>query len=150
MKHSYENLNKTLFAAAVNFQTITNNGMMRRYMFDKKTGYPIEIEKPLKQTFGGTYFINRQIVEKIKKIYRENASAIKSLPQNINNESRDGYFQDFSFGTKKITCLNISNKSEEEKNVLRILADIRNIIDSLTPESEWHIKWDRFSFLHKI
>ena len=109
----------------------------------------IDIKKTVKKTFGGTYFVNRQIVDKIKNIYKENADIIKALPQNIHNESHNGTFQEFSFGTKKITCQDIINNSEYGKTILRILADIRNVIDSSTPESEWHVQWDEFSFLHK-
>lgn len=109
----------------------------------------IDINKTVKKTFGGTYFVNRQIVDKIKNFYNENVEIIKALPQNLSNESCNDNFQEFSFGTKKITCQNISNKSEDERTILRIFADIRNIIDSLTPESEWPILWNEFRFLHK-
>ncbi|MDY6398571.1 MAG: hypothetical protein SPL22_12685 [Treponema sp.] len=140
---------KVYYDGAIKCERITNVEMMRKCILDKKTGQKIEIEKPLKTTFGGTYLINREIVEKIKNIYKENADIIKALPPNIHNESCDEFFQDFSFGTKKITCRNISNKSEDEKSILRIVEDIRNIIDSLTPESEWHVHWYEFSFLNK-
>ncbi len=140
---------KVYYDGAVKFQTIKNIGVIREYGIEKTTGHIVDKEKTLKKTFGGTYFLNKQIVEKIKNIYNEKAEIIKDLPLNLSNESCNGNFQKFSFGTKKIICQNISNKSEDERTILRIFADIRNIIDSLTPESEWSILWDEFNFLHK-
>lgn len=140
---------KVYYDGAVKFQTIKNIGVIREYGIEKTTGHIVDKEKTLKKTLGGTYFLNKQIVEKIKNIYNEKAEIIKDLPLNLSNESCNGNFQKFSFGTKKIICQNISNKSEDERTILRIFADIRNIIDSLTPESEWSILWDEFNFLHK-
>lgn len=140
---------KVYYDGAVKFQTIKNLGVIREYGFEKTTGHAIENERPWQETFGGTYFLSRQIVEKIKSVYKENAEIIKTLPQNISNESCNDIFQEFSFGTKKITCQNINNKSEDERTILRIFTGIRNIIDSLTPESEWPILWDEFEFLRK-
>lgn len=140
---------KVYYDGAVKFQTIKNLGVIREYGIEKTTGQIVDNEKTCKETFGGTYFLNRQIVEKIKSVYKDNAEIIKALPHNLSNESCNGHFQEFSFGTEKIICQNISNKSEDERTILRIFADIRNIIDSLTPESEWSILWDEFKFLHK-
>lgn len=141
---------KIYYDGSVKFQTIKNIGIViREYGIEKNTGHIADNEKMCTKTFGGTYFINKQIVEKIKNIYNENVEIIKTLPQNLSNESCNGNFQEFSFGTKKITCQNISNKSEDDRTILRIFADIRNIIDSLTPESEWPILWNEFRFLHK-
>lgn len=126
---------KVYYDGAVKSEIIRNIGRMTN------------IEKPLEKTCGGTYLANRQIVEKIKNIYKENADKIKALPQKIDNESCNGYFQEFSFGAKKIICQNIHGRSEDEKTILQILADIKNIIDSSTPENEWSIRWHDFNFL---
>ena len=139
---------KVYYDGAVKFQTIKNLGVIREYGIEKTTGQIVDNEKTCKETFGGTYFLNRQIVEKIKSVYKDNAEIIKALPHNLSNESCNGHFQEFSFGTEKIICQNISNKSEDEITILRIVEDIRNIIDSLTPESEWHVHWYEFSFLN--
>lgn len=140
---------KVYYDGAVKFQTIKNLGVMRKYYIDKTTEYIIDKEKKLTDTLGGTYFLSRQIVEKIKSVYKENTEIIKALPLNISNESCNDIFQEFSFGTKKITCQNISNKSEDERTILRIFTEIKNIIDPLTPESEWPVLWDEFEFLRK-
>ena len=139
---------KVYYDGAVKCEKIETQGFMRTYMTDQKTGDIIDKEKTIKETFGGTYLVNKHIAEKIKEIYRENAEILKTLPKTIDNGSCDGCFQEFSFGAKKITCLNIENRLSDEKTVLRIFTDIQNIIDSLPPKNEWSVSWDDFNFLH--
>lgn len=66
---------------AVKFKTIENIGIKREYVVDKKSGFIEDSEKPLKKTLGGTYLVNKKIVEGIKNIYKEKAAVIKALPQ---------------------------------------------------------------------
>lgn len=65
----------------VKFKAIENIGIKREYVVDKKSGFIEDSEKPLKKTLGGTYLVNKKIVEGIKNIYKEKAAVIKVLPQ---------------------------------------------------------------------
>lgn len=131
---------------AVKFKAIENIGIKREYVVDKKSEYIEDSEKPLKKTLGGTYLVNKKIVEGIKNIYKEKAAVIKALPQNVDNGYSNRYLQEFSFRTKKVTCYNINAGTEAEKTILQIFTEIKNLIDSLTPENEWKIQWKEFSF----
>lgn len=117
-----------------------------KYETTEKT-YMIDKDNTLKKAFGGTYLVNKKIVEKIQGVYKNYKTALNSLSHRLDNGSCDGMFQEFKFGIKKIRCLNIAEHSEEEKMVLHIFSDIKSEIDSLTPKEEWSIPWGDFQFL---